>query len=190
MEMAVDIAFDLTFIPLGIICYYGTYLDILVLFAFGYIRKQEVILDFLDKRIDPATVINTFTFGGVLFAIHQVTKVFLGFNQIYSQENGFPAKPMFFTCRTNHIRMFPAKHAFSYSYLMVGIPVGWKGSVGGMLTVDSENEPTSWYRRWFPVKAWFTVNSDDYFERGHVNGGLDEKLRNYLHSQVRITTSH
>ena len=187
--MAGSIASSLAFIPLGAISYNGSFLDILILFLFGFIRKQDVILDFFEKCIDPTTVINIFIVGAVLFIFLQISRVYIGLNGLSSSTDCFPAKPMFFPCRTAHTRMFPTKHSFSYSYLLTGIPVGWKGSAGGMLSSDLEADPKPWYRKLFsirPSSAWFTVNGDDYFERGHVKGGLEEKLRNYLHSQVRI----
>ncbi|OWP01756.1 hypothetical protein B2J93_2348 [Marssonina coronariae] len=78
------------------------------------------------------------------------------------------------------------KHSFAYSYLLVGIPVGWQGSVGGMISVDSDEKPRTWFQ-WLSVMgntgAWFTINGDDYLERGHVEGGLDGKWRRYLEGQ-------
>jgi len=67
--------------------------------------------------------------------------------------------------------MFPKKHAFSYSYLFVGIPVGVSGRISGMLSVDSQ-EP-----------GWFHVDSVDYLERGNGGWTLAEKLKAYLHTQ-------
>jgi hypothetical protein len=102
--------------------------------------------------------------------------------------DGFPSKVMFFPGKTSHTRLFPKKHTFSYSYLLVGIPVGWKGSVGGMLAVDYEKKLAPWYLRWLSLSAgntWYSVNGDDYLARGHVEGRLKEKLENYLSEQVR-----
>ena len=185
--MAASIASSLALIPFGIISYYGTSTDIFIVSLFGFLRKQDVILDFLDKCIDPATVINISIIGAASFILLHIFRVYIGLNEFSSSTDGFPAKPMLFPCRTAHTRMFPTKHSFSYSYLLAGIPVGWKGSVGGMLSADLERESTTWYRRFFsfkPSSAWFTVNADGYFERGYVKGGLDEKLQNYLHGQV------
>lgn len=81
-------------------------------------------------------------------------------------------KPNLFPCRTTHTRMFPTKHSFSYSYLMVGVPIGWNGS-NAMLSTDAAGEQNS----------WFKVHSDDYLARGHHDGGLAGKLRAYLTSQ-------
>ncbi|EME46331.1 hypothetical protein DOTSEDRAFT_70354 [Dothistroma septosporum NZE10] len=79
--------------------------------------------------------------------------------------------PLLITSRTTHSRLFPEKHAFSYSYLFVGIPVGLEGSVGGLLSVDS------------PKPAWFDVRSKDYLARGQDQLGLGERLKRYLHTQ-------
>ena len=85
--------------------------------------------------------------------------------------------------------MFPTKHGFKYSYLLVGIPIGWRGSVGGMIAADVEEKEVSWYSRLLSLQsgnAWYRVNGDDYLKRGHVEGGLQGKLHQYLESEVSI----
>ncbi|KAK3073763.1 hypothetical protein LTR53_004343 [Teratosphaeriaceae sp. CCFEE 6253] len=79
--------------------------------------------------------------------------------------------PLLLPSRTTHSRMFPKKHAFSYSYLFVGIPVGITGRLSKMLSVDS------------PQAAWFHIDSADYLERGNADWTLAEKLKAYLHTQ-------
>ncbi|MCJ1469592.1 hypothetical protein MMC07_008227 [Pseudocyphellaria aurata] len=82
--------------------------------------------------------------------------------------------------------MFPKKHSFSYSYLFVGIPVGWHGSLGSLLSADLEGchtetekiKPSQLQRR-----SWFHVEAADYLERGHHDLGLKGKLDVYLKSQ-------
>ena len=94
--------------------------------------------------------------------------------------------PLVFPCRTSHTRMFPKKHSFSYSYLLVGIPVGWKGSVGSFLSADLESLSHGFGRehRKFP-KTWLAVDAADYLNRGDGAVGLQGKLEEYLKSQVR-----
>jgi hypothetical protein len=85
--------------------------------------------------------------------------------------------------------MFPVKHGFGYSYLLTGVPVGWKGSVGGMISEDDGKEQGPWYTRLLsfdPGRAWYTINRDDYLDRGHVEGGLQGKLKKYLDGQVYV----
>ncbi|CAK3952331.1 hypothetical protein DOTSEDRAFT_70354 [Lecanosticta acicola] len=79
--------------------------------------------------------------------------------------------PLLITSRTTHSRLFPKKHAFSYSYLFAGIPVGLQGRVSNVLSVDSQRP------------AWFDVRSKDYLSRNDDHMGLGEKLKSYLHSQ-------
>lgn len=91
-------------------------------------------------------------------------------------------KPLLFPARTTHIRFFPQKHSFSYSYLLVGIPVGWRGAIGSYLAVDlPSNSPPSWTEM---RRFWFSVNADDYLERGSNSLGLQGKLCSYLQTQV------
>lgn len=87
-------------------------------------------------------------------------------------------------CRVTHRRRVPKKHSFSYSYLTVGIPVGFRGSVDGMISVDEPDIPTSWLSGAWHLKNWFRVDSSDYLERGSNKLGLRGKLYNYLVSQV------
>lgn len=79
--------------------------------------------------------------------------------------------PLLITSRTNHARMVPEKHAFSYSYLFVGVPVGFQGSVDSVLSVDSENP------------GWFDIRSQDFLFRSRTQQSLGEKLKRYLHAQ-------
>lgn len=58
-----------------------------------------------------------------------------------------------------------------------------------MLSEDDVKEPAPWYTRLFslnPGGAWYTVNGDDYLDRGHVECGLQGKLKKYLQGQVCI----
>lgn len=79
--------------------------------------------------------------------------------------------PLLIPSRTSHSRLFPQKHAFSYSYLFVGIPIGIRGRVGQALSIDCQQ------------RNWFHVRADDYLIRGNGHLGLAEKLKRYLHTQ-------
>lgn len=91
-------------------------------------------------------------------------------------------KPLFFPSRTSHTRLFPKKHSFTYSYLLVGIPVGWRGAVGSSLSADLPVEELS--QQSVFKRSWFSVGAGDYLERGDENLGLRGKLQAYLRSQV------
>lgn len=89
-------------------------------------------------------------------------------------------QPLIFPSRTTHTRLFPRKHSFSYSYLLVGVPVGWRGSAGSMISADGKNDGYA-----SVSKSWFHVDAANYLHRGKSEDGLDGKLAMYLESQVR-----
>ena len=96
-------------------------------------------------------------------------------------------KPLIFPCRTTHTRMFPKNHSFSYSYLLVGIPVGWRGSAGSLLSADAESLAGSSFDSQHVtriVRTWFGVEASDHLDRGNAHLGLLGKLHGYLMSQV------
>lgn len=79
--------------------------------------------------------------------------------------------PLLLTSRTSHSRIFPKKHAFSYSYLFVGVPVGMHGRVANVLSVDSQRA------------GWFNVRAADYLNKGDSDSDLSRKLKHYLHGK-------
>ena len=144
-------------------------------------------MEFFYSYIDPAIIIEFAKVGTLLFTILQTSRFFKDLKTASSPSDGFVAKPVIFPCRTSHTRLYPKTHSFSYSYLWVGIPVGWKGNVGGLLSADAFESSIPWYSKLLSLstgEAWQTVDGDDYLARGHVDGGLHEKLQNYLQSQV------
>jgi len=160
-------------------------LDLVLFFCFALSRNRDAVKEALTSYLNPATLIETAEVFTALFAITQTIRYIQGLCQESTSTDGFSLKPLFFPCRTSHRRMFPKIHSFAYSYLLVGIPVQWSGSVGGMLSVD-QTCSISWFQRCFslqPWSSWYSVDADDYHIRGHVTGGLDEKLRDYLTSQ-------
>lgn len=102
-----------------------------------------------------------------------------------SKEAKILGKPYLIPCRTAHSRSIPKKHSFSYSYLTVGIPVGFKGDIDGLLSAEPE-PPTisSWLPYLFSSRSWFEVCTEDHLERGNSGGGLRGKLDRYLMTQV------
>lgn len=90
-------------------------------------------------------------------------------------------KPLIFPSRTSHVRLFPKKHGFSYSYLLVGVPIGWRGSINSLLSADLDSiECNSPHRK----RGWFSVNGADYLSRDYDANGLQGKLARYLKNQV------
>ncbi|KAK7397848.1 hypothetical protein QQX98_012782 [Neonectria punicea] len=85
--------------------------------------------------------------------------------------------------RTSHTRFFPKRHSFAYSYLVVGVPVGFSGSANGMVSADVSDASRSWLSFISSPRAWFDVDPADYLQRGDADLGLRGKLDNYLRSQ-------
>jgi Protein of unknown function (DUF1365) len=179
----------LAVLPLAFVLFFGGSVDILLLFGFGIYQNLEAVQAFVNSNLNPTIVIDFAKAATVLFTILQIIRYIIGLKRFSSPRDDFPIKPMFFPCRTSHVRMFPTKHGFGYSYLLTGVPVGWTGSAGGMISRDVEKEQAPWYLRLLslnPGGAWYTINGDDYLDRGHVEGGLQGKLEKYLEGQVCI----
>ncbi|KAF1739142.1 hypothetical protein CRV24_001074 [Beauveria bassiana] len=93
------------------------------------------------------------------------------------------AGSFFIPSRTTHTRFFPKKHSFAYSYLTVGIPVGLRAEINGILSIDPPSERA--------VRGWWTwlksplyeVDGASHLARGRDEGGLREKLNKFLVSQ-------
>ncbi|KAI9740859.1 MAG: hypothetical protein M1818_004464 [Claussenomyces sp. TS43310] len=94
-----------------------------------------------------------------------------------SQSDVASLKPLFFPSKTTHARLIPKRHSFSYSYLLAGIPIGWRGSAGGLLSSDADESGSSFGGGWYKVKA------EDYLDRGFGHLGLRGKLSRYLQKQ-------
>lgn len=173
-------------LPLAGVLVLGKSTDVMLLVIFTTIRKWDD-LKALISHINATLAIHVLTITTSLFVLLQVFRYIRNLQQPSSPCADFPVKPMLFPCETAHVRIFPTAHGFKYSYLLVGIPVGWRGSVGGMISSDVEKKETSWYTKWLslqPGGVWYTVNGDDYLQRGHVEGGLEGKLHQYLQSEV------
>ena len=95
-----------------------------------------------------------------------------------------PFRPLFFPARTTHTRFFPKKHSFSYSYLLVGVPVGWCGQVGRSFLGVNHVPPLLHQNHLdiFGSVGLFSVDAEDYLQRG-LSVGLQQKLEQYLETQ-------
>ncbi|TGO82559.1 hypothetical protein BPOR_0806g00040 [Botrytis porri] len=173
------------FTSITLIGLFGSVSDILTIFAFSIIRNRYSFLQSIQKYVDQSTIITIASSTGALFSILQIIRYVRGLQvaSIYLDDQFL--KPMLFPTKTSHLRLSPKRHGFSYSYLLTGIPIGWAGSSGGMISVD-ENDGLPWYRRLLsfqPMSPWYVVDGDFYLERGHVSGGLEGKLHRFLHDQ-------
>ena len=110
-----------------------------------------------------------------------------GINQeVFTNRNSHvtqPFKPLFFPARTSHTRLFPKQHSFSYSYLLLGIPIGWEGYAGGsFFSVDTSCSRGSSVYRSRNARGWFNIENEDYLQTGYCTN-LKEKLDDYLKGQ-------
>lgn len=96
----------------------------------------------------------------------------LGIESAAVVKNPGPLNPLIFPSQTSHTRFFPEKHSFTYSYLLVGIPIGWHGRAGSLLSTDNASS-----------RAWFHVAASDHLERDKSITSLEQKLSSFLQSQ-------
>lgn len=175
--------------PLGLlplVVFYGlaSTTDVILLFSITLFRNWKSAFRILQLyNLQPFTRVAMR--AAVAFVIAQIAdwlRTRPGTN-LKSTDEG--PKPLFFPSRTTHTRLFPKTHSFSYSYLLVGIPVGWRGSVGGMLSADRETHGVrNGFQDGFSCSSWYTVDAGDYLDRGYRHLGLDGKLRKFIRSQV------
>ncbi|TKA67419.1 hypothetical protein B0A55_11282 [Friedmanniomyces simplex] len=153
--------------------------------AYGYLVGHWHILGWDDLQwLDPRD--DTMRLYLQIFALLAMCSLFAGGivfrgRRLHPRETDEPSHehrideqvlpPLLLPSRTTHSRLFPKKHAFSYSYLLVGIPVGMHGRISRLLSVDTQQP------------GWFHVDSADFLDRGHEGSTLAEKLNAYLHTQ-------
>jgi len=166
---------SLGLIPLAFTYGFANTTDLLLTAGFATFRNRALVFQSLKIHKEVLCVISA---TAVLYYIFR-TLLLKPTPQSIPHEDSGDIKPLFFPCQTVHQRLFPKKHAFIYSYLLAGIPIGWKGSIGGLLSVDDDKK----------TRAWFVVDAGDYLERGDGHLGLEGKLYQYLRSQVCVARS-
>ena len=83
-------------------------------------------------------------------------------------------KPQIIRCKISHHRLFPKRHNFTYSYLMVGVPVRSPSS-NWLLSFDDSSQCR---------RGWLHVSTKDHLNRGLEGKTLSENLDAYLCQQV------
>lgn len=91
----------------------------------------------------------------------------------------FNGKPLLFPAKLSHARRFPVTEIYNYwyDYFLVGIPVGFRGRIGNLLSID--NNPTE---ERSAERCWFTIDPTYYLDRGSGSRGLEENLHIFLKS--------
>lgn len=175
------------FISIALIGLFGSLSDISTLLVFTFLQNRHFCVGLFQEYVELPTFITVTGSSALLFVLLQIIRYIRGFQVKSTNLDGKSLKPMLFPAKTSHLRLFPKKHGFSYSYLLTGIPIGWMGSSGGMISADEKIDVSPWYRRLFslqPMGPWYVVDGDSYLERGRVPGGLQGKLKKFLHDQV------
>ncbi|PLB48510.1 hypothetical protein P170DRAFT_360714 [Aspergillus steynii IBT 23096] len=92
----------------------------------------------------------------------------------------FLGRPLLFPARLSHARRFPVTERYNYwyDYFTVGIPVGLRGRIGNLLSID--NRPAYESQR---EKCWFTIDPTYYLDPGSGDRCLEEKLHLFLERQ-------
>ncbi|KAJ4327319.1 hypothetical protein N0V84_002217 [Fusarium piperis] len=157
----------------------GSVVDLWLVLAFVGWNHASTVTS-LIKSLD---LIRFGPLAGAVFPASVLSCWFLGriINVQTVKWNG-PGRPFLVPSRTTHTRLFPKKHSFSYSYLVVGVPVGYSGSANGMISANVPGT-SSWLSYFLGRRAWFDVNPADYLQRGHRDDGLRGKLDDYLENQ-------
>ncbi|KAI0406060.1 hypothetical protein F4802DRAFT_606563 [Xylaria palmicola] len=92
-----------------------------------------------------------------------------------------PGRPLLFPCRiTRNIFFSNKQQSFESSALLVGVPVGWSGVAGGLVSVDCQVPGP---------QPRYTVDAADHLLPGSGHLGLRGKLDMFLTSQ-NIELSH
>ncbi|KAL3305385.1 dna-binding wrky domain-containing protein [Colletotrichum asianum] len=180
---------------LGYFALAGGWLDTLLVLVFSAWQNRRAVTDLLEEHVDAATLQHAvYTLPGAALALLVLALIRFG-GSFLEEDDGTEAKfttpmrPLLIPAKTTHRRTFPEKHDFAYSYLVVGIPVGWTGNYGGMVSSGIDKRSwSSWLVSWFsllspPSKGWFDIDPADYLERGNGHLGLRGKLDAYLTSQ-------
>ena len=191
MEISIAVGWAL----MSFVLHFGGTSGLILIASFAAYKDWDVLLGFWITYVNVYFLIQTVQILLTAFIFIQILRYGLNPSRHPSPKTSdeFPVGPLFFPCRTDHARLTPTKHKFSYSYLFVGVPVPWSGNSSGMIACDDESvEP--WYMRALSALsfgfggngAWWSVNGDDYLGRGHHEDGLHGKLRTYLESQVGV----
>jgi hypothetical protein len=106
-------------------------------------------------------------------------------DQNEGKASDFLGRPLLFPTKLSHSRIFPERYNYAYSYFVVGIPVGLRGHIGSVLSVDEIRPETDGSTKTNASrKCWFTIDHRYYLDHGDSPSGLEGKLHTFLQSRV------
>lgn len=169
----------LVLLQLALVYAFANTTDVLLIGLFALFRNGNAFLQALDLHGKKVLVVIG-VFSSFVALYNCISKALPKRTTQNASNQDVEIQPSFIPCETTHTRLFPKKHSFSYSYLLTGLQVGWKGSVGDVLSVETENHEDAPKK---VAKDWFVIDAGDYLERGYGQLGLKGKLHLYLRSQ-------
>ena len=144
---------------------------------------QNYIISSLDS-VSSYTMYAQTVAASTILLLFLISMLFKSANANLQQQQHQPPQPvspigksLIIPGRISHARLFPKHHSFSYSYLMVGIPIHSPRRGSRLISVDER----AWWKR-----GWLRVEAGDHLGRGGNKDGIHRKLRSYLESQVGI----
>ena len=164
---------------------YSGLFDVILLIGFSLARQIHLLAEHDSSRL-----LGTVLAGAqgliVAFVVFQLLR-YLWLSSAASPRWRGPGRVLFFPSRTSHTRTFPKIHSFAYSYLVIGVPVGWEGNANGMVSAGAKSDTGLW--SWFSWdrsarKGWYDIDAANHLQRGSGHLGLRGKLDAYLESQV------
>ncbi|KAL5041691.1 hypothetical protein BDW71DRAFT_201176 [Aspergillus fruticulosus] len=97
------------------------------------------------------------------------------------ERRDFVGRVLLFPTRLNHCRFIPERIDFNYDYFLVGVPVGVRGNLGNVLSIDPDGGAGE--HRGLLQKCWFNIDQKYYLEPGLHPYGLEGKLHAFLRSK-------
>ena len=99
-------------------------------------------------------------------------------------------RPQLYPARLTHARFFPEKYHYWINYFLVGVPIGLRGRVGSVVSIESDqhipvtNPVYTFVKRIFRIPLWFRIDTSWYLHRGDGHLTLAAKLEHFLKERV------
>lgn len=150
----------------------------------GWIRTMKIFIPFFLLAI-----------GSTLLAWVSVVafirrKLVLWSDGDPKDEKTLLGRPQLYPARLTHARFFPEKYHYWINYFLVGVPVGLRGRVGSVVTIESDqhtpatNPVCTFVKRIFRIPPWFRMDTSWYLHRGDGHLTLAAKLEHFLKERV------
>ncbi|KAJ5182079.1 hypothetical protein N7449_012226, partial [Penicillium cf. viridicatum] len=105
-------------------------------------------------------------------------------------------RPQLYPARLTHARFFPEKYHYWINYFLVGVPVGLRGRVGSVVSIESDqhilvtNPAYSFVKRIFRIPLWIRSDTSWYLYRGDGHLALAAKLEYFLKERGENPNQH